>query len=290
MVEPQGHALGDIGKGLRPAMALLAGRVYDYHPELHLPLATATELLHAASLIHDDAIDHSQMRRGKPTVNSLWGWQTSVILGDYLFATSADMVSTTGNVRVMRLFARSLMTLSRGEMKEYFSAFNLSQKREHYYQRIGNKTASLFAMPAECGAILGEAPEEAVDILRGYGYNVGLAFQIVDDLLDFVGNEAEMGKPVGSDLLQGTVTLPAILLLERCPEDNPIGRLFQDKGNPRCLKEAVDAICNSDIIDHCYKIAAEFLSRARESLDALPQNASTRSLRELTGFVIERKR
>ncbi len=290
MEEPLKHVLSDRGKRLRPAVTLLSGKVYPYDPEMLLPMATATELLHTATLVHDDTIDRSQMRRGKPTVNNLWGNSIAVLLGDYLFATSAEMVSSTGNVRVMRLFAQTLMSISSGELGQVFSIYDWKQSRDHYYQRIASKTASLFAMATESGAALSQAPEEAVQALRVYGHNLGICFQIADDILDFVGDEAEMGKPVGSDLMQGTLTLPAILLLEHYPNDNPVKSLFENKGDRASLERAIDMVRNSKILPECYTIAGEFCQRACQELDKLPTHPNVQALRDLSNFAIQRRK
>jgi octaprenyl-diphosphate synthase len=197
------HILKSGGKRIRPAIALLVGKFYNYQLDLFLPLATGMELLHIATLVHDDTIDNSLLRRGKPTINSLWGQSAAVLLGDYLFSGAAHLVSSTGNIPVTRLFAQTLMAISSGELQESLMTYNLSQTREDYYQRIAAKTASLFSSAAESGAILGQAPEKAVSSLKDYGHQLGLSFQIVDDILDFTGEEEEMGKPAGSDLIHG---------------------------------------------------------------------------------------
>lgn len=284
---PLRHVLGDRGKRLRPALTLLSGQIYDYDLRL-LSMATAVELLHTATLVHDDTVDRSQVRRGKPTVSSLWGDSIAVLLGDYLFASSAELVSSTGNVRVMRLFAQTLMTISAGELGQVFSSYEWKQSRDHYYQRIASKTASLFGMATESGAALSQAPEVAVQALKSYGHNLGMSYQIADDILDFIGNEAEMGKPVGSDLLHGTITLPALLLLERYPNDNPIMTLFANRGDRDSLKRAIDMVLNSDIIPQSYAIARDFCQRAAVELDKLPARPSTQALRDIVDLAIQR--
>jgi len=180
--------------------------------------------------------------------------------------------------------------MSFGELGERFSAYNWEQSREQYYQRIRSKTASLFSAAAELGAILSDAPEEAVEALRSYGYNLGMAFQIVDDVLDFIGDEEEMGKPVGSDLLHGTLTLPAILLLEHRPEDNPIRRISKGRENHADVQLAIDMILDSPIIDECYGIVATFRARACQSLEKLPPSPYSRSLFDLAQYVVKRRR
>ena len=210
------------GKVLRPTLNLLCGKFYKYDIDSLLPMATASELLHIATLVHDDAIDKADMRRGRETINKLWGLEKAVILGDFLFARAGELAADTGNLRVVRLFAQTLGTISHAELRQGFSAFKLEQSYDDYIERIAGKTAALFAMATESGAVLSKAPEEAIQGLKNYGYNLGIAFQVVDDILDFVSTEAEMGKPVGSDLSQGTVTLPSLLLMQRYPDDNPV--------------------------------------------------------------------
>lgn len=283
------HVLSQRGKLLRPAITLLAGKSYNYDLKLLIPMASATELLHTATLVHDDTIDNAQVRRGNPTINTLWDGNTAVLLGDYLFANSAEMVSRTQNVRVMRLFALTLMTILRGEMSQDFAGYDWGQSREAYFQRIGNKTAALFSMASESGALLSGAPERAVQALKEYGYNLGTAFQIADDILDFTGESDEMGKPVGSDLSQGTLTLPSILLMEYYPDENPILSLFQEKGNPGYLKKAVEMINNSHIIQDSYSVAERFSAEAQAALEPLPSGPARRTLEELTHYILERR-
>ncbi len=276
------------GKRIRPALTLLAGKLCDYHQPPLIPMAAGVELLHNATLIHDDAIDDAPTRRGLPTVDSLWSDEVAILAGDYLFAKSAELVATTGNLRVIRLFAQTLMTICSGELDENFSSGEMRQSRQQYYQRSGQKTASLFAAAAESGAVLSDVSEEAVQALRDYGYNLGLAFQIVDDILDFTGDEHELGKPVGADLLQGTLTLPVILLLERS-ENNPIKELLEGKDKEANLKQAIEAIRNSSVIDESYAIAEDWTAKARQALEMFPDNAPRRALLQLADYVTQRR-
>lgn len=281
-------ALGGGGKLLRPALTLLGGRFGSYDLELLVPLAASVELLHTASLVHDDVIDSAATRRGRPTTNSAFHNSTTVMLGDYMFAHAADQVARTGNIRVIRLFSQTLMMMTKGEIGQDLTAYDSRQTVRDYLQRIGGKTASLFATACQGGAIVAEAPEESIEALRGYGYNFGMAFQIVDDILDFTGNETEMGKPVGSDLMQGTLTLPALILMDRYPNDNPVQQYFT---SPReeLLAEAVEAIRNSDVPQESYAMAKSFCGTAHESLSGLPENDARRALYDLTDYVLERR-
>ena len=290
MAEPLRHVLESGGKRIRPAVTLLAGKFYHYNLEQLIPMATAIELFHTATLVHDDAVDKSLVRRGRPTVNSLWGEGIAVLLGDYLFANSSELICSTGNLRVVRLFAQMLMTISSGQLRQLMSAYDWRQDREDYYQQISSKTASLFSTATEAGAILSEAPEEGVEALGTYGHGLGMAFQIVDDILDFIGEEEEMGKPVGSDLLQGTLTLPAILLMEQHPDDPIIREIFQKSEDKAGVERVIERIRNSSIVEDCYRIAADFLARACRALESLPKNACRRSLFDLADYIIERRK
>ena len=278
------------GKIVRPALTLLAGKFYNYNLQSLLPMATASELLHIATLVHDDAIDKASVRRGRPTVNKVWGIDKAVILGDYLFAKAGEFAAATGNLRVVRLFAETLETISSGELKQAFSAFSLQQDFEQYIERIAGKTASLFTMATEAGAVLSQAPEEAVQALKGYGLNLGIAFQIVDDILDFISTEEEMGKPVGSDLAQGTITLPSLLLLERYPRDNPVRRFFHDRDRHQDVKLAIEMVRSSPIIEECYRVASDYSSKASRNLDLLPDSPSRKALVTLADYVVKRKK
>jgi octaprenyl-diphosphate synthase len=284
------HSLKAGGKRVRPILTLLSGKFYNYNRDALLSMAVAVELLHTATLVHDDTIDKSAVRRGLPTVNAIWGEDKAVLLGDYLFARAGEFCADTGVVLVTRLFAQTLATISGGELKQSFDAFRLGQTRERYLERIIAKTASLFVLSTESGAILSQAPESAVAILKEYGHNLGIAFQIVDDVLDFVGSEEELGKPVGSDLAQGTLTLPAMLLLERYPKDNPVKRFFKDPTSLDDMRQGVEWVSNSAIVKECYDIAGEYSAAACRNLDQLPDNTSRQALRDLAAYVVKRKK
>ena len=283
------HALVG-GKIIRPALTLLSGKFYNYNRGSLVPMATAVELMHTATLVHDDAIDKSDVRRWRPTVNKVWDEDKAILLGDYLFAKAGEFAAATRNLRVIKRFSQTLMTISSGELRQSFDAFSLEQTRQHYFQRISSKTASLFVLATESGAILSQAPEKSVKILKGYGYNLGIAFQIVDDILDFAGTEEEMGKPIGSDLIQGTLTLPAMLILERYPEDNPVKRLFQGRDKEKNIKLAIELVRNSSIVQECYQVAADYRTKACHDLNLLPDNATRQALVELADYIVTRKR
>jgi geranylgeranyl pyrophosphate synthase len=290
LAELLNQTLGVGGKRIRPALTFLSGQLYDYRLEYLVHMATAIELMHTATLVHDDAIDKSDTRRGRPTIYKLWGVEAAVLLGDYLFAKAGVEVADTQSVRAIKLFSQTLSTISRGELNQAKNSFNLNQTREDYFQRIYGKTASLFALSTESGGILSQAPENSIEILKEYGTDLGLAFQIVDDILDFIGTVEELGKPAGSDLTQGTLTLPAMLLNQKYPTDNPVRSLFHDRSKLEYVQKAIAQVRDSTIVEECYRVAKEYCQRACRRLGELPDKPACRSLREIADFVVERKK
>ncbi len=279
------HVVRETGKGIRPALTLLSGRSYEYDLTYLLPMAVSVELMHTATLVHDDAIDKSSTRRGQATINSIWGDEIAILLGDYLFAKAGEFVADTQTPRVVKLFSQTLGTISSGEIVQFRAAFNPDQAREDYFHRIYGKTASLFSLSTQSGAILSKASEESVAVMKEYGDSLGIAFQIVDDILDFTSTKEMLGKPVGSDLMQGTLTLPAMFLMERHPDDNPIRKLFETRDN-KYVGQAIDMVLNSSIIGDCYEVAREYCDRACRNLKTLPKLASRQSLLDLAEYII----
>ena len=283
------HVLDAPGKLIRPTVVLLASNFHSNDDCDVETLAAAVELLHMATLIHDDTVDSSEVRRGKATVSSLWGPKRAVLLGDYVFATSAKFVCDTENVRVIRRFAETAMELSSGELREIESAYSKDLTRNQYLDRIYRKTASLFTTAAESGAMVVGSPEHVIKGLRDYGYNLGMAFQIVDDVLDFDGKQEEVGKPVGNDLTQGILTMPAILALEQYPVNNPISALCEDPSDEKKLKTALEMIHNHSFIQDSIKIAREYSSKALDSIRNIELNRSRQSLEVLAEYVVDRR-
>jgi geranylgeranyl pyrophosphate synthase len=281
-------ALAGGGKLMRPALALLAGRFGEYDLARLVPLAASVELLHTATLVHDDVIDLAETRRGRPTVNATFHNSTTVMLGDYLFAHAADQVVRTDDLRVVRLFSETLMIMAKGEIRQDLAAYDSRGDIRDYLARIGGKTASLFSTACEGGALVAGEPPAHVTALRDYGYNFGMAFQVIDDILDFAGDPAEMGKPAGSDLMQGTLTLPSLLLMESAPGDNPVGRYFGEPGE-EALAEAVQAVLTSGSIAESTMMARDFSKRAADALAPLPDGADKQTLVALSEYILERR-
>ncbi len=269
--------LGGGGKLMRPALALLAGRFGDYDLARRGPLGAP-----------GGRFETAPPRRSHPTVNSAFQNSTTVMLGDYLFAHAADQVVRTDSLRVVRLFSNTLMIMAKGEIRQDLAAYDSRQTIRDYLHRIGGKTASLFATACEGGAIVSHAPQPWVEALREYGHSLGMAFQIVDDILDFTGDEEQMGKPVGSDLMQGTLTLPSFLLMERQPKSNPVQKYFSRPTKDR-LAQAVDMVRASGILEESYDMARDFCRRARDAIAVLPDNGDRQTLADLTDYILERR-
>jgi geranylgeranyl pyrophosphate synthase len=284
------HLVSSGGKRVRPALALLVSHIYPAEPERVVALAAAIELLHTATLVHDDLIDGALLRRGAPTLNATWPPGAVVLTGDYLFARAADLVAQINHVRVMRLFAHTLMVICSGEIKQMLDK-RADLNRQGYYDRIYAKTAALFAVATEAAGVLGNAPELAVAALREYGEQLGMAFQLVDDVLDFVGDEDRLGKPVGSDLRAGLVTLPTLWFLERNDADATVNTVLNDgRKDNASVRTAVNIIRESGAIEATLDEARRFVRRGQAALETLPPSPYRDALEELGDFVVDRNR
>lgn len=275
------------GKRVRPALSLLTARIFGADVDRSVALAAAVEMLHTATLVHDDLIDGALLRRGAPTLNAEWSPSLTILTGDYLFARTACLVAETKDVRIMDLFARTLMTIVNGEINQNAAKGYLS--RDRYYERIYAKTAALFVLSAEAAALLGRAGRVALGAIREFGRTVGMAFQIVDDILDFVGTADQVGKPIGSDLQQGLFTLPAIRYVEAHPQDPDAQALLHGKAQDRDLISHVVAVVRkSGAIDEALQEAREFVTRGQRALVKLPESEYVTVLSELARFIVER--
>ncbi|MBM3139467.1 MAG: PspC domain-containing protein [Chloroflexi bacterium] len=284
------QALAGTGKMMRPAIALLGGRLGAGYPlERLVPLAASVELLHTATLVHDDVIDEAAERRGKPTSAALFGNAAAVMLGDYMFAHAADFIARTDNTLVVRKFAQTLMMMAKGELTQDMTAFEYSEDVARYLDRITGKTASLFGTAAEGGAIVGGATPAQCEAMRLYGLRLGIAFQIVDDILDFTGDPEVMGKPVGSDLQSGTLTLPAILYMRRNPENNPVKKGFEGIRPRANFERAIREIRESDLLEQSMATARNFAAEAKQALAPLPPGEVRTTLESLVDHVLARK-
>jgi octaprenyl-diphosphate synthase len=279
------------GKRMRPALTVACGKLFGKTTEPLNAMAAAVEFLHTATLIHDDVVDQSDARRGEPTLYSMVGNAVAILAGDYLFAQAAATAAETNNLRIMRLFADSVCTLCAGQIDESArsGADRYDLDRDAYYRTIDAKTAALFVLACESGAILGEATLAQAEALRRYGRSLGLAFQIVDDILDIVGEEEMLGKPVGSDLRQGVLTLPMIYLRDEIPTAI-LEAAFADNGERDAAIGAISTLARrSRAIQRSYDEARGHVRDAVECLDAVPTGEMRDFLAELAASAVERR-
>lgn len=282
------HLLDSGGKRVRPAVALLSSQMFNGDFKYAVALASAVEMLHTATLVHDDLIDGSLLRRGIPTLNANWSPDSTVLTGDYLFARAANFASQTDSVRVMNLFSETLMVIVNGEIKQKFSTAG-RMSRNDYYGRIQAKTASMFALAAEAGAVLGHASEVEIRAMRLFGREVGMAFQIVDDVLDFVGSSDHIGKPVGSDLQQGLFTLPALRYLEANPDDPVAQDVFNGhKTDQETVLQVVSAVRDSGAVKDAMDEARAYARNGQRALDGLPNGEYLQSLFVMADYIVAR--
>ena len=264
------HLLTSGGKRIRPAVCLLTGQMLNVPHAKLLKLAASVEMLHTATLVHDDLIDGALLRRGMPTLNALWSPAATILTGDYMFARAAKMAAEFDNLLLMQLFAETLATIVNGELTQLFASRGVIS-RENYNKRIYAKTASLFEMTTQSAAMISQDNAALVEAMRQYGYHLGMAFQIADDILDFTGEQETVGKPVGSNLLQGLVTLPAIYYAEAHPDDPDVlcltGGCYTEHER---MERLSNSIRESDATAKSMKEAQASIQKALESLKMAP--------------------
>lgn len=275
------------GKRIRPALVLLSGRLGTYDVDRLVTLSASLEAVHTATLVHDDTIDQALTRRGLRTVNAVWDAKVAILIGDFLFAQSAYLAAQLDNVRVMSMLSETVMAMSSGELQQYASSRNRAVDEADYLQRITGKTASLFAMCCGGAAVVSEQSEEQIDALRTFGNNIGIGFQIADDVLDFMGDESNLGKPSGSDLRQGTVTLPVILYAQEHGLRDPN---LQDLLDGRDVNSLVAAVRESDAIEESLQRAEEYAREARRALEIFPESQAKETLIALSYYLVRRSR
>ncbi len=283
------HLLAAGGKRIRPTLGLLVGNMLGAPEDKLITLGASVELLHTATLVHDDLIDGALLRRGMPTLNARWSPAATVLTGDFLFARAAKLAAETDHLPLMKLFADTLATIVNGELTQMFSARGVID-RENYYQRIYAKTASLFEMSSLAASMVATEDEETRSSMKAFGYEVGMAFQIVDDILDFTGEQSAVGKPIGSDLLNGLVTLPAIFYAEANPNDEDVLSLPEGgwKDTDR-VQRLVDGIRQSEAIRQSMDEARQAVDRAINALEDAPESPEKESLENLARFIVDRK-
>jgi len=284
------HLISAGGKRLRPAFSFLGGKFYNYDYKKILPLAVALELIHMASLVHDDVVDSSLTRRNIPTVKAMWGNKISTHLGDYLFGKSLKLIAGCNNYTISKVLADTSVRMTEGEIQQLYSANSSDQGIRDYFYRIKRKTALLIAASCQLGAVACGAPESVHLPLRRYGHSIGMAFQITDDILDLVADEEKLGKPIGSDLKQGIVTLPLIHALRHSPQRDRLKKILDDGGKgPEDVKEACEIIVSGGGIEYSNKIVQRYIDNAKRQLDRLPDITARHTLYTVAEFISIRK-
>lgn len=282
------HLLSSGGKRVRPAIALLTGAMLSADEEKTISLAASIELLHTATLVHDDLIDGALLRRGLPTLNSQWTPGATVLTGDFIFACAAKLAAQTDSVELMYMFAETLATIVNGEITQMFQR-NDEDYFEQYLERIYAKTGSLFVLATTAPAILSPIRDLTYEASNRFGYGIGMAFQIIDDVLDFTGEQASVGKPVANDLRQGLITLPTIYYWERNRNDPKLDQILCGKNiTDEDLTELVTAIQDSGAVQKATDKAQEYVDEALNALNELPSTPERKALESLSMYIIDR--
>ena len=280
------------GKRLRALLTLESAKLCGYRKGgRDINLATCVELIHAATLLHDDVIDNAEIRRGKKTLNTIWGNQSSILVGDYLLSRCFEMMVEDGNLEVLKLLSSTSSEIAQGEILQLQHKGEIDMLEETYLKIISSKTASLFAAATKVGAILADRNLKYKEALKFYGKNLGLTFQIADDTLDYNSELMSFGKKIGNDFFEGKITLPIILLYQKISDLDKIKlkSLFdkEERGNDE-LDYVLDLIKKNNIIDDCYKKADHFINLAFNSLSVFEESKEKEILKNLTSFSIER--
>jgi len=291
--EVSAYLFQEDGKRIRPALVILCSKLLGYKGKEHILMASLVETIHTASLIHDDIIDNSEIRRGKPTIHAKWGPNITVLLGDYLYIKALGLSLRSRYRRIGETLTDISAKMIDGELEEYYNSGNLELGEKEYLDIIKNKTASLFSASCQIGGIIANASEEEENFLAAYGASLGMSFQIIDDLLDFTGEEKVLGKPILSDLSEGRITLPLIYTLSNDGQQNRrriVKILKRKKFEKDSLKEILRIVKSNGALEYTYQKAQEFSSKSKEIISRFPESAHRESLNLLSEFILTRKR
>ncbi|WP_444923507.1 octaprenyl diphosphate synthase [Microbulbifer sp. DLAB2-AF] len=290
LVENIGHYLVEAGgKRLRPLLVLLCARACNYQDKGHIDLATIIEFIHTATLLHDDVVDTSDMRRGRLTANAKWGNAPSVLVGDFLYSRAFQMMITLQDMRIMAILSDTTNTIAEGEVQQLVNAGDPEVGEENYFSVIYKKTGALFEAACEAAAVLADCSAEEQNALKLYGRHLGLAFQLVDDALDYRGNPEELGKNVGDDLAEGKPTLPLIYTMANGSQNQAalVKEAIEQRSAAK-LVEIVEAIEACGALDYTMERARAAVEDAKTQLDFLPESDQKTALQQLASFAVER--
>ncbi len=286
------HLIDSGGKRFRPLLHLICARLCGYTGELRFPLAASIEFIHTASLLHDDVIDQAVIRRGKTSANNVWGNAASVLVGDFLYSKSFTLLSIIGDLDIFRLMSKMTNTMSEGEVFQLMKCGDTNLTEAEYLSIVEKKTAVLISAACESAAVLGCLPNEQIRALGQYGYNIGMAFQITDDTLDYMAREEDFGKAIGKDLEEGKMTLPLIYTLAGCPqtERNMIKKTIQNKSfTPETIRKIFALVQKSGGIDYSLNRAQTFIKESIKNLEVFNDSPAKDHLRTVAEYVLSRK-
>lgn len=282
------HTLQAGGKRLRPVFVLLAGKFGDYNLSVIKHVAVALELIHMASLVHDDVIDDAELRRGEPTIKAKWDNRIAMYTGDYIFARSLELMVSIKKPEAHKILSHTIVEVSLGEIEQIRDKYNFDQNLRTYLRRIKRKTALLIAVSCQLGAVASDVEKHIHEKLFLFGYYVGMAFQITDDVLDFTSSEIELGKPAGSDLLQGNITLPVLFAMKDSALKEKIVGVHENIDQSE-LEEIINEIKNSGAIEQALQYSDWYLQKALNILKELPYSKSKLALTNIAKFIGKRK-
>jgi len=285
-----GYIVKSGGKRLRPLLVLLAARALGYEGHQHITLATLIEFMHTSTLLHDDVVDESSLRRGKQTANDAWGNAPSVLVGDFLYSRSFQMMVDVGSMRIMAILSAATCIIAEGEVQQLTNIGNPAITEADYFATIQGKTAQLFEAASQSGAMIADATPEQEQALKLYGRYLGLAFQLVDDLLDYQGDASAMGKNVGDDLAEGKPTLPLLRAMEKgTPDQAKLIRQAIRKGGLDQLDAVLEIVRTTGALDYTRERAEEMAAKALAQLDALPPSEFRDTMEKLAHAAVERQ-
>lgn len=286
------HIIRSGGKRVRPILIILTARLCGYKGEKHIPYAAIIEFIHTATLLHDDVVDNAQTRRGSSTANTVWGNEPSVLVGDFLFSKSFELMAHNGNEEIMKIMSEATTSLAEGEILELLKTCDADTTEEEYFEIIKNKTASLFSAACEVGAILGKVNQEKRAALRDFGYNLGMAFQLTDDVLDYVSYDAVLGKRVGTDLKEGKVTLPLIHVMKSSTEKEKTyinAVLNKASVTAQDFTRVGKIIKKYNGVEYTVNTTRQFVENAKLNLQAFRPSAHKESLITLADYILARE-
>jgi octaprenyl-diphosphate synthase len=290
LINQMGHyIIGNGGKRLRPMLLLLAAKALGEVKDSHLILAAVIEFIHTATLLHDDVVDESDLRRGKETANSVWGNAASVLVGDYLYSSAFEMMVRTNNMRVMDILSKTTTAIAEGEVLQLLNCNNPDTSKEKYLEVIARKTAILFSAATRLGAVLSNAEKNTEEALAVYGQQLGVAFQLIDDALDYKSNTADLGKNLGDDLAEGKPTLPLIYAIGQGTESE--AEVIVDaikQGSRSAFNEVYKIVVSTKAIEYTEKCAEEAAQKAIDALDCLDESVYKDALISLARFSVQR--